>query len=151
MENQANLQSIQQEETPAQSPGAAEKLRSIGELAQEFGITLRALRFYQNKGLLIPSLSGLTRSYNSYDAERLSLILQGKRLGFTLYEIRQMLARPRNPAAPRTLPMSRKACIEQIALLERQQRETEDAIVELRRIYTEMFVRSGEPAKSNAA
>ncbi|MGA9282541.1 MAG: MerR family transcriptional regulator, partial [Pseudolabrys sp.] len=65
---------------------------TIGELARDSGVTLRALRFYQSKGLLAPRRNGSARLFSYEDRERLTLILQGKRLGFTLTEIREMLS-----------------------------------------------------------
>lgn len=112
---------------------------TIGELAREAGVTLRALRFYQSKGLLTPHRSGSTRLFTAEDRDRLALILQGKRLGFTLCEIREMLA-ARARGNTHMLPISRKKCVEQINLLERQRREIEAALSELRRIYTGMFI-----------
>ena len=66
---------------------------TIGELARDFGVTLRALRFYENKGLLSPQREGLSRLYSQGDRTRLALILKGKKLGFTLGEIRQLVIR----------------------------------------------------------
>jgi len=57
---------------------------SIRDLAQEFGVTTRALRFYEEKGLLTPSRTKQTRFYSNADRTRLRLILRGKRLGLTL-------------------------------------------------------------------
>lgn len=56
----------------------------IGELAEEFDVTTRTLRFYEEKGLLSPSRSGQTRVYSAADRTRLKLILRGKRLGLSL-------------------------------------------------------------------
>jgi DNA-binding transcriptional MerR regulator len=112
---------------------------TIGELAREAGVTLRALRFYQSKGLLAPQRNGTSRLFTADDRDRLALILQGKRLGFTLHEIREMLA-ARDRGNTHILPISRKKCVEQINLLERQRREVEAALSELRRIYTGMFI-----------
>src|SRR5215470_18587325 len=82
---------------------------TIGELARESGVTLRALRFYQSKGLLAPQRNGSARIFSQADRDRLALILQGKRLGFTLTEIREMLtARARGCTS--TLPVSRRKC-----------------------------------------
>jgi DNA-binding transcriptional MerR regulator len=67
---------------------------SITELAREFDVTPRAIRFYEDQGLLSPSregASGLRRVYSSRDRTRLKLTLRGKRLGFTLVEIRALL------------------------------------------------------------
>ncbi|MFT6194979.1 MAG: DNA-binding transcriptional MerR regulator [Cognaticolwellia sp.] len=59
---------------------------SIGELAKEFDITTRSIRFYEDQGLIIPNRKGQTRIYNQRDRVRLRLILRGKRLGFSLAE-----------------------------------------------------------------
>ncbi|MGP1398030.1 MAG: MerR family transcriptional regulator [Inquilinaceae bacterium] len=64
---------------------------SIGELAEEFGVTTRAVRFYEDEGLLAPSRTGATRVYSYRDRARLILICRGKRLGFSLAEIREFL------------------------------------------------------------
>jgi len=64
---------------------------SIGELAKEFDITTRAIRFYEDKGLLSPERQGQTRIYNSAERTRLKLILRGKRLGLTLDESRDII------------------------------------------------------------
>ena len=109
---------------------------TIGELARQAQITLRALRFYQSKGLLAPSRDGRARVYSQADRDRLASILQGKRLGFTLCEIRDMLAAR---SCDKTLPISRKQCVEQIKLLESQRHDIELALSELRAIYTDMF------------
>ncbi|RUO32073.1 MerR family transcriptional regulator [Aliidiomarina sedimenti] len=63
---------------------------SIGELAREFDITTRSIRFYEDQGLLAPSRQGQTRIYGVKDKVRLKLILRGKRLGFTLAETRRL-------------------------------------------------------------
>ncbi|OAN13151.1 MerR family transcriptional regulator [Photobacterium jeanii] len=62
----------------------------ISELAKEFDITTRSIRFYEDVGLLAPTRSGTTRIYQRRDKIRLKLILRGKRLGFSLAEIREL-------------------------------------------------------------
>jgi len=62
---------------------------TIGELAREFGITNRTIRYYEDEGLLSPIRVGVRRHYRRRDRTRLKLILRGKRLGFTLGEIRE--------------------------------------------------------------
>lgn len=111
---------------------------TIGELARELGVTLRALRFYQSKGLLAPQRDGSARVYSHEDRDCLALILQGKRLGFTLTEIREMLA-ARARGCTKRLPINRRMCVEQINMLERQRRDIDRALTELRLIYTEIF------------
>ncbi len=64
---------------------------TISELAREFGVTPRALRFYEDKDLLHPKRDGMNRVYSHRDRGRLQLILQGKRVGFSLGEIREIL------------------------------------------------------------
>lgn len=63
---------------------------SISELAREFDITTRSIRFYEDQGLLNPSREGQTRIYSKQDRVRLKLTLRGKRLGFSLAEIREL-------------------------------------------------------------
>ncbi|CUA83032.1 MerR family transcriptional regulator [Pseudidiomarina woesei] len=63
---------------------------SIGELAKEFDITTRSIRFYEDQGLLAPQRQGQTRLYTNKDRVRLKLILRGKRLGFSLSETKNL-------------------------------------------------------------
>jgi DNA-binding transcriptional MerR regulator len=64
---------------------------SIGELAREFDLTTRAIRFYEDCGLLTPQRSGRTRVYTLRDRTRLKLTLRGKRLGLTLAEVKDLV------------------------------------------------------------
>ena len=63
----------------------------IGDLAGQYGITLRALRFYEDKGLINPERNGTTRLYSYRDRARLKLILLGRKVGFSLREVKQIL------------------------------------------------------------
>jgi DNA-binding transcriptional MerR regulator len=121
---------------------------TIGELSREFGVTLRALRFYENKGLISPQRDGLNRLYSQGDRTRLALILKGKKLGFTLGEIRQMIAAEENTADRDALTFSREKCQEQIQLLERQKAEIEEGLAELQRIYTSLSGKIGDTRAS---
>jgi DNA-binding transcriptional MerR regulator len=114
---------------------------SIGEVAREFGATLRALLFYETKRLVIPLRHGSTRLYRRGDRERLTLILIGRRLGFTLAEIKQLLDRPDNG-----LHLTREQCVTQFNLLEQQKRRLEIAIAERRQIYTSFYRKRLEEA-----
>ena len=67
------------------------KLFSVTELANEFDITPRAIRFYETKGLLSPQRAGSTRVYTYKDRARLMIILRGKRMGFSLSGIKEYL------------------------------------------------------------
>jgi len=72
-------------------PRDAQRIYSIAELAREFEITARTIRFYEDEGLIKPRRQGLTRLYSAHDRVRLSWILRGKRLGFSLAEIKELL------------------------------------------------------------
>lgn len=112
---------------------------TISDLARDFGVTLRTLRFYESRGLLSPARSGMTRIYSARDRARLALILKGKQLGFTLVEIRAMLANEEkgssapseNSASVGGLQLSRDQIVEQLDLLRSQRSEIEGAIAEL--------------------
>src|ERR1700709_728866 len=64
---------------------------SISDLSAEFGVTARALRFYEDEGLIAPERRGTARIYSHRDRARLAWILRGKRVGFSLGEIREMI------------------------------------------------------------
>lgn len=63
----------------------------IGDMAKMFGVTLRTLRFYEDKGLLNPKREGTTRLYTRRDRARLRLILLGRKVGFTLRDVKHMI------------------------------------------------------------
>lgn len=64
---------------------------SIAELSREFGVTPRTIRYYEDQGLLSPARDGQQRVYGKRDRTRLKLALRGKRLGFSLAEIKEMI------------------------------------------------------------
>ena len=72
-------------------PRDPQRIYSIAELAREFAITARTIRFYEDEGLVSPRRQGLTRLYSAGDRARLGWILRGKRLGFSLSEIKELL------------------------------------------------------------
>jgi DNA-binding transcriptional MerR regulator len=110
---------------------------TISDLARDFGVTLRTLRFYESRGLIAPARSGMTRIYSGRDRARLALILKGKQLGFTLVEIRAMLANEEKKggdagsASVGGLQLSREQVVEQLELLRAQRTEIDSAISEL--------------------
>ncbi len=75
----------------AKSKGDAEPFHTVTQLAQDLGITARTIRFYEDKGLISPQRAGSTRVYTARDRARMILILRGKRLGFSLREIKDYL------------------------------------------------------------
>jgi DNA-binding transcriptional MerR regulator len=72
---------------PPAAPDEGDRLFTIGELAAEFGVTTRTIRFYESKGLIAPARRGVARAYSRRDRARLKLILRGKNLGFSLEAI----------------------------------------------------------------
>ena len=76
--------------SPRGAPAATPTF-SIGELAREFGLTTRAIRFYEDCGLLRPARAGKSRVYSAGDRARLTLTLRGKRLGLKLAEVKELV------------------------------------------------------------
>jgi DNA-binding transcriptional MerR regulator len=112
---------------------------TIVQLAREFGVSLRTLRFYEARGFVSPQRSGTARCYSQSDRDRIALVLKVKRLGFTLREIAELLAGV-DEDCPHALRLSRQQCTEQINLLERQKREIDAALAELRRLYSSHYL-----------
>ena len=110
-------------------------LFAITDLANEFGISTRAIRFYETKGLLKPDRLGSTRVFRRRDRARLILILRGKRLGFTLRDISEYLSLY---DADRTRTAQVKLLVEKVderlALLRAQLTDLETTIEELTEI-----------------
>jgi len=102
---------------------------TIGELAKEYGVTLRAMRFYEAKGLLRPSREGTSRFYDGENRWRLRIILRAKRVGFSLVEIRELLALAigREPIAGR-LAVLRDRLVRQTDQLHERRAEIETAL-----------------------
>jgi DNA-binding transcriptional MerR regulator len=106
---------------------------SIGDLARELDVTPRAIRFYEDEGLLSPRRNGGRRVYSKRDYVRLKLILRGKRLGFSLAEVREMLEL--YDSAPDERPQLVKfvaALGARREQLERQREEIEELLAEIR-------------------
>ncbi len=116
-------------------PDAGKTEYTINELAKEFALTHRALRFYESRGLLAPRREGRRRLFSRVDRDRLALVLKGKKLGFTLTEISQMIDAEAGRASEHGLKLSAEKCAEQIAHFERQITEAQEALKELRRIH----------------
>jgi DNA-binding transcriptional MerR regulator len=105
---------------------------SISDLSQEFGVTARALRFYEDEGLISPERVGLARIYSRRDRGRLAWILRGKRVGFSLAELREMIDLydvDQDHTEQRRVTIEK--CEERIGLLKRQQRDIDATIADL--------------------
>ena len=113
----------------------AERLLTITELAHELGVTARAIRFYESKGLLEPQRVGANRVYTHRDRGRLLIILRGKRLGFSLASIKHYLDLYDAEPAHRTQLLHLLAGTRRrIAELEQQREDLEQTLAELRDI-----------------
>ena len=111
------------------------ELYSVTELAEDLGITPRTLRFYEDKNLLNPRRAGNARVYTHRDRGRMILILRGKRLGFTLSEIREWL--DLYESDPGQVGQMRKLvgkAEERLAALELQREDIDATITELQDI-----------------
>ena len=108
-------------------------LFAIADLAKEFGISTRAIRFYEAKGLLAPERVGATRVFRRRDRARLILILRGKRLGFSLRDISDYLSLYDADRSQQVHLLVEKVD-QRLASLERQRDDLETTINELRDI-----------------
>lgn len=105
---------------------------SIGEMCEAFAVTARALRFYEDEGLIGPERRGTARFYSDRDRARLTWILRGKRVGFSLAEIRELLDLydlGDHRETQRRVTIER--CLQRIAALKRQKVDIDHTIAEL--------------------
>ncbi|WP_138378778.1 MerR family transcriptional regulator [Luteithermobacter gelatinilyticus] len=111
------------------------KTYSISELSEEFGITPRTLRFYEDHKLLFPKRDGQTRIYSNADRARLVWILRGKRVGFSLAEIREVLDLYYQEGGKfKQSQITLEACRKKIATLEQQKKDIDDTLHQLNEI-----------------
>ena len=114
-----------------------DRTRTIGiaEMASNYGVSHRSLRFYEAKDLLRPQRVGTERRYDEKDTIRLQLILKGKQLGFSLEEVRRMILEKEAPAggadADATARLSPREIEERLARLRVERRRIDEAIGEL--------------------
>lgn len=108
------------------------ELEKIGEIAKQFGVTLRTLRFYEDKGLITPKRDGVMRLYSRRDKARLKLILLGRKIGFSLREVKQMidLYEPAG-ANTRQLKVALEKGEKQLGRLHKQRQLLDESITDL--------------------
>ena len=137
-------------EAPARRDGAGfSSMLTIGDMARRYGLTLRALRFYENRGLVSPLRHGTTRFYDAEACRRVEIILRGKHLGYTLTTLAAMLQRSGADFDP-NLGADIGEVQAQIGRLERRRQELEAAIAELRAVHRQ-FVGLPHAEAENAA
>lgn len=108
-------------------------LMTIRQMCDAFDVTPRTLRFYESKELIFPARDGQKRHYNRRDRGRLKLILRGKRFGFALEEMRQLLnLYDRGDAGEEQLKRTYEAARERLTQMEQQRDELTEAIDDLR-------------------
>jgi DNA-binding transcriptional MerR regulator len=122
-------------EVDANSP----EMLTIGEVSRLYGVTLRALRFYEQRGLLKPIRRGGARFYDGVQKVRLQMILKGKHLGFTLTEIADLLEaeQERGPKAG-DFALDEKMVLSQLRHLEERRADLDQAIAELRTVHQKL-------------
>lgn len=128
------------------------RLYSIGDLATEFGVSPRAIRFYEDQELLRPRRIGGNRVYDHRDRARLILVLRGKRLGFSLADIKEIL--DLYDVDPEHVEQARVALDKgrrRIAELERQRAEITEALSELRELEAIVVARLEKKAAHDGA
>jgi len=117
---------------------AADGLYSVTQLGNDLGVTARTIRFYEAKGLIAPQRAGNNRVYTSRDRARMILILRGKKLGFTLREIKEYLdLYDADPTHAKQIRLLLKAVRSRIVQLEEQRVALHDALAELRTVEAE--------------
>lgn len=104
---------------------------TITELAREFALTPRAIRYYEDQGLITPARAGVQRVYSKRDRTRLKLTLRGKRLGLSLAEIRELI--DMYDTAPESSQLARliEVLAERRARLEQQREDIEAVLAEI--------------------
>ena len=118
---------------------------TIRQLCLEFKCTPRALRFYEDKGLLTPARDGMNRVYSYRDRARLQLILRGKRVGLSLLEIGEILdLYEKDQSGAQQAAISLRKFNERIVALEQQKKDIDDAIAQLQSSVTAMEQRLAE-------
>ena len=122
---------LEEEGRPASDSAQSEM--TISQMSRLFGVSLRTLRFYEDRGLIKPRREGNARYYRGADRVRMEMILKGKKLGFTLTEIQDLIGGKGATETPDLeAQLNAQQIVTQIGHLERQRGEIDSAIERLR-------------------
>lgn len=122
-----------------------DKLYTITELTREFGISTRTLRFYEDEGLINPERRGRTRLFRPSDRRLIQNILRGRRIGFTIAEIREIILAYRDPPGEMgQLRLMMRRVTEKRDELKQKRKDIDDTVAELDVIEEQCLTRLAE-------
>ena len=131
---------------------AEEEFVRIGEMARKYGVTLRALRFYEDKGLIAPKREGSTRLYSRRDNARLKLILLGRKIGFSLRDVKQIMdLYDPSGANIKQLRLALDKSEKQMARLQKQCAVIDEAVSELSDLMADVRAKLADRTTAQAA
>jgi DNA-binding transcriptional MerR regulator len=120
---------------PGAAVGTGNALYSVTELGRDLGVSARTIRLYEAKGLISPCRAGNNRVYTNRDRSRMILILRGKRLGFTLREIKEYLdLYDVDPTHAKQLRLLLKSVASRVSRLQEQRIALDETLEELREV-----------------
>jgi DNA-binding transcriptional MerR regulator len=120
-------------------PGSDQADLTISQMSRLYGVSLRTLRFYEDRGLIKPRREGTARYYRGVDRVRMEMILRGKKLGFTLTEISDLIGGAGvNETPDLEEQLQPQQIINQISHLERQRNDIDSAIERLRATHSRL-------------
>ena len=134
-----NSASCEAEGDPKAMPGPDPEL-TISQMSRLYGVSLRTLRFYEDRELIKPRREGNARYYRGVDRVRMEMILRGKKLGFTLTEINDLIGgKGANETPDLEEQLQPQQIVNQIGHLERQRSEIDSAIERLRATHSRLL------------
>ena len=142
--NQSTSMALGEAKQDATTTPRQEQELTISQMSRLFGVSLRTLRFYEDRGLIKPRREGNARYYHGVEKIRMEMILKGKKLGFTLTEIQDLIG---GKGANETLDLEEQLqpqqIVNQIGHLERQRSEIDSAIERLRATHNRLLAERG--------